>query len=241
MRVLIVDDEAPARKRLRRLLEQIAGIDIVAEAVNGEQALELARQYRPALILMDIQMPGLNGLDAARQLAGWENAPALVFCTAYDEHALAAFEVAAIDYLLKPIERAKLEKALHRAERFLSEQIPALERDDGPHLLINTAQGIEKLLLGDVFYFRAEQKYVVAVHRAGETLLRESLQQLEQAWPEHLIRAHRNTLITRHSLQGIVRDGAGYRACLKDSLDNPLISRRHLSAIKAVLRQPDER
>ncbi len=235
MRVLIVDDEAPARKRLRRLLEQIAGIDVVAEAANGTQALELARQYRPALVLMDIQMPGLNGLDAARQMAGWDNAPALVFCTAYDEHALAAFEVAAVDYLLKPIERSKLEKALQRAARFSPEHIPALENDKGPHLLVNTAQGVEKLWLRDVIYFRAEQKYVVAVHRTGEALLRESLQQLEQAWPTYFVRAHRNTLIARHSLLGVVRDGAGHRASLHETPDSPQISRRHLPAVKAVL------
>ncbi len=235
MRVMIVDDEAPARKRLRRMLELQPEIEIVAEASHGAQALDLAKQYSPALVLMDIQMPGMNGLDAARQMAAWDHPPAVVFCTAYDEHALAAFEVAALDYLLKPIEQVKLEKALQRAEKLTQHRIDEAVTAVSPHVLVTTAQGVERLALADVYYFKAEQKYVVAVHSGGEALLRESLQQLEQAWGQYLIRAHRNTLIARDCLRGVVRDGARYRALLRGIEDEPVISRRHLQEVKAAL------
>ncbi len=231
MRVLIVDDENPARRRLRRLLESSPGIEVVAEAANGEQCLDLARHYCPDLVLLDIHMPGMDGLDAARQMATWETAPHLVFCTAYDEHALAAFEVAALDYLVKPIEAEKLKKALQRVRK-LSAQNAA---PPSPSLVVTTAQGSERLALSEVVYLKAEQKYVVAVHRGGEALLRESLQQLENDWSEYFVRVHRNTLIARHYLRGIVREGVGHRALLHGVEDRPQISRRHLQAVKAAL------
>ena len=239
MRVMIVDDEMPARKRLRRLLEQQPDLEVVAEAAQGEQALQLAREHKPSLVLLDIQMPGMGGVDVARILSSWDPAPAVIFCTAYDQHALAAFEVAALDYLLKPIERSKLEKAILRASRLTPLQIEDVQTASTPHLVVSAGHSKVKLALTDVFYLKAEQKYVVAVHRGGEALLRESLQQLEKEWPQYFVRAHRNTLIARHCLLGVVREGGLHRARLVGLDDEPLISRRHLQDVKMALTESD--
>ncbi len=235
--VLIVDDERPARKRLRRMLESVAGIEIVAEAENGREALALVDQHQPALVLMDIQMPGMDGLETAKSLAALETPPAVIFCTDYDEHALSAFDAAALDYLLKPIEKPRLEMALQRVERLLSPSSNPVKEPES--LVLATGSSTEKIALESVLCFRAEQKYVVAVHRTGEGLLRESLQQLEQAWPTRFLRVHRNTLIARRYLRGITRDGNHYRAILEHLEVGPLISRRHLQDVKAALTQAD--
>lgn len=237
MRTLIVDDELLARKRLRRMLEMLPGVEVVGEAEHGKAALKQTEALTPDLVFMDIQMPGMNGLDAAAQLARREPAPALIFCTAFDEHALAAFDSAAIDYLLKPVEGDQLRKAVERAARLNQAQLSALTEQASPSLLVSTSHGVEKLPIQEIFYLRADQKYVVAVHRGGEALLRDSLQQLEQAWPEHFVRAHRNTLIARHCLRGIDRDGKGQRAVLEGLREGPAISRRHLSEVKNALYQ----
>ncbi|MBB3047512.1 two-component system response regulator AlgR [Litorivivens lipolytica] len=235
MKVLIVDDEKPARQRLRRLLQDLTDVSIVAEAENGEQAIAQAELQKPDLVLMDIQMPGMDGLTAARKLAEWKAPPAVVFCTAYDEYALAAFEAAAVDYLLKPVEKAKLHKALERAQRFSSTLLDDIAAASSPGLLLTTAQGSEKLSLTEVLCLRAEQKYVVAVHAGGEGLLRESLSQLEQDWPDYFIRIHRNTLVARSRLRGIVRVGTAQCALIEGLAEKPKISRRHLPDVKNAL------
>ena len=122
---------------------------------------------------------------------------------------------------------------MERAARLNKAQLSALTEEDSPSLLVSTGQGMEKLPIEEIYYLRADQKYVVAVHRGGEALLRDSLQQLEQAWPEHFVRAHRNTLIARHCLRGVDRDGNGHRAILDGLREGPAISRRHLSEVKS--------
>lgn len=237
LRVMIVDDELLARKRLRRLLDDIGSIEVVAEADNGRQALELASATRPELVLMDIEMPVMNGLEAARQLAQLTPAPALIFCTAYDQHALAAFDAAAVAYLLKPVERDKLAAAVSRAGSLNQAQLAQLQQaGDDAFVLVSGNQGMERLPLDEILYLRAEQKYVVAVHREGESLLNDSLLQLEQRWPDHFVRAHRNTLIAIDRLQGLERTGSGHVAVIRGSDQRPVISRRHLQDVKNALR-----
>lgn len=237
LRVLIVDDELLARKRLRRMLDDFSGLEVVAEADNGREALELAAKAKPDLVFMDIEMPLMNGLDAASHLAQMSPAPALIFCTAYDQHALAAFDAAAVAYLLKPVERAKLAASVKRAGSLNQAQLAQLSPiDERAFVLISGNQGMEKLPLADILYLRAEQKYVVAVHRTGESLLNDSLQQLEQRWPQHFVRAHRNTLIAVDYLQGLERSATGHMAVIRGTPHRPLISRRHLQDVKNALR-----
>lgn len=238
LKVMIVDDELLARKRLRRLLEEIAGIEVVAEAENGREALATALAVKPELVFMDIEMPVMNGLEAASQLAQCSPAPALIFCTAYDQHALAAFEAAAAAYLLKPVERDRLASAIDRARSLNQAQLAQLQNPAGEaaFVLVSSTQGMEKLALNDILYLRAEQKYVVAVHRQGESLLNDSLLQLEQRWPDHFVRAHRNTLIAVASLQGLERVSSGHVAVIDGTVQRPAISRRHLQDVKNALR-----
>lgn len=238
LRVMIVDDELLARKRLRRMLDELDDVEVVVEAENGRDAIERAAGGKPDLVFMDIEMPLMNGLDAARQLAQLSPAPALIFCTAYDQHALAAFDAAAVAYLLKPVERAKLRAAVSRASSLNQAQLAQLQlpAEGSAYVLISGNQGMEKLALDDILVLRADQKYVVAVHRGGESLLSDSLQQLEQRWPRHFVRAHRNTLIAVSYLQGLERSATGHVAVIRGSAQRPAISRRHLQDVKNALR-----
>ena len=126
MKVLITDDEAPARERLRRLLADVGGVELVGEAASGGEALRLSERLRPDLVLMDIRMPGIDGIEAALHLSAGERPPAVVFTTAYGDHALAAFEANAVDYLLKPIRRQRLAQALDKAAVLRRAQVEAV-------------------------------------------------------------------------------------------------------------------
>lgn len=231
MRVLVVDDETPARHRIKRLLQALPSADVAGEAGDGETALALAREVHPDVVLLDIRMPGMDGLDVARELAAMEPAPAVIFTTAFDGHALEAFDLEAVDYLVKPIRRERLARALARvAER----QGAGDER--GPYLRIHQRGGVRLLSLGEVYYFQADAKYVTAYHAQGEALLESSLKALEEQFGEALVRIHRNAVVPRERLVGIERDsGGGHRAVLEGCDDRPEISRRHAGDIKRLL------
>ena len=126
MRILIVDDEAPARQRLQQLLEDLGGHEIVGEAANGQDALKLSSQLDPDVILLDIRMPGMDGMECARHISARENPPAVVFTTAYDQYAIEAFEARAVGYLLKPVRKERLENALSQARRLTSAEADSL-------------------------------------------------------------------------------------------------------------------
>jgi len=242
MRVVIADDEAPARARLRRLAEGIAGVEVAAEAADGAEAVAVCRSQRPDLVLLDIRMPGMDGLAAARELANLERPPAIIFVTAYDEHALEAFEAEAVDYLLKPVRRERLEKALQRARRPTPAQLEALGLASEPggrsHLRVRLRDRVELIPVADVFYFRAEQKYVVVRHDGGEALLEESLKQLEEEFGAALVRVHRNALVARGALAGLEQAPDGtWRVILRGCEDRPEVSRRHLPAVRRLLQE----
>ncbi len=135
MKVLIVDDEKPARDRLRRLLDELDGYDVVAEATNGEAAIAASEAHHPDIALMDIRMPGMDGIEAARHLAASDTAPAVIFATAFNEYALDAFDAQAVGYLMKPVRRERLERALEHARKLSANQLDALrDEDDTPHV-----------------------------------------------------------------------------------------------------------
>ena len=163
--MLITDDEALARERLRRLLSDVGGVELIGEAANGSEALALSERLHPDLVLMDIRMPGIDGIETALHLSAAERPPAVVFTTAYGDHALAAFDANAVDYLLKPIRRERLAQALARAAVVRRSQLQAVRAEGAQprtHICARAAGALRLIPLDEVVYFRADQKYVAA-------------------------------------------------------------------------------
>lgn len=242
-RVLIVDDEPLARARLRRLLEAQHGVAVVGEATSGDEALVASAELAPDVVFMDIRMPGLDGLSAARQLAERPRAPAVVFCTAYDDYAIEAFEASAIGYLLKPVSEEKLALALAKAERLsvarLAVAVPGGLSAGAPgpalrtHLSARSRRGVELLPLAQARYFLADHKYVTVYHPEGELLIDDTLRDLEEEFGELLLRVHRNALVSVPHIIGLERAEPGqYRVRLADLDHGPLVSRRHLAPVR---------
>lgn len=232
MRVLIVDDEPLARTRLAALLGECEDIDVVGSVSDGEAALVALSELQPDLLLLDINMPGMSGTALAQRLAGRKR-PQIVFCTAYENHALHAFDLGAVDYLLKPVRLERLAEALQRArERLL--QGPR----EATSYLHGRLRGEQvRVALDDVVCLLAEEKYVVVQHRGGQLLLEESLRQLEEAYPDALIRLHRNCLVPSQRLIGLktLQDGR-VLARLGGTDLTPEVSRRNLPTLRKLLR-----
>jgi len=216
LRLLLVDDEAPARARLRDLLGDIAAglpTEVVAEAADGIAALERAEALGPAAIdvaLVDIRMPRMDGIELAQHLARLAPPPAIVFVTAFDEYAVKAFELNAIDYLLKPVRAERLAAALRKAaaaplpEAALRQLAPQGRR----HLRCSERGRVLLVPVAEVLYFKAELKYVTARTAEREFLLEESLAQLEQEFADRFVRIHRNCLVARDAVAGCAREQA---------------------------------
>lgn len=241
MKILVVDDEALARQRLTSLIEELGSpYELAGEAANGEEALTHFALYGADLVLMDICMPGMGGLEAARCLAEGEHPPAVIFTTAYAEHALEAFETAAQDYLLKPVRQERLLAALQRSQRLTRTQLSVVEvagDQSVPVLRACYQGGVKTLPLNQVIYLRAEAKYVVARHAEGELLLEESLKSLQAQYGDWLLRIHRNALIARSCLAGLERDRVGtHRVVLRGCEETLEVSRRHLPDVRRLLR-----
>ncbi|ALJ27088.1 LytR/AlgR family response regulator transcription factor [Stenotrophomonas acidaminiphila] len=238
MKVLIADDEPLARERLRMLLSAHGDVAVVAEAGDGQTTLEACARAQPDVVLLDIAMPGIDGLDVARHLARLEPRPAVVFCTAYESHALSAFEAAAIDYLMKPVRAERLAAALERARTFLAGRVGgAAPAAGGRRVLCARLRGNLRVIpLEDVFYLQAEEKYVVVHHVHGEDLIEESLRSLEEEFGTRFVRIHRNCLVSRERLQELRRTAAGQVQAVLRGVAQPLeVSRRCVAALKAEL------
>lgn len=244
MKILVVDDEAPARQRLTRLLAEMQGnYELVGEAGDGIEAVELCRSKPVDLVLMDVQMPGLNGLDAAKQIAGLDPPPAVILVTAYEQYALAAFEHKVEDYLVKPVRRERLQEALERARVPTRPQVAALGTLDDAHpgrrlsLSAHYRGGLQTVPIEDVIYLQAEQKYVTVRHTGGELLVDESLKSLEDEFQDLFLRIHRNALVARSRLFGIEKSADGSTEVrLRDCAERLPVSRRHLADIRRWLR-----
>lgn len=232
MRIVIVDDEPLARARMAMLLRDCEGAEVIASIGDGEAALATCAKMQPDLLLLDIAMPGLDGIGVARRLAALSDPPQLVFCTAYEEHALAAYELRAADYLLKPVRIERLREALARAQA-LRQRTPAATAT----LLAQVHGAPVKIPLADVLYLSADDKYVT-VHRAtGEVLLEQSLKAIEEMFPERFVRVHRGCLIPVERLLGLQRDPEGVlRALIAGTTATPEVSRRSLAAVRKLLR-----
>lgn len=211
LRILIVDDEAPARRRLREILGDCASVlplTVVGEAESGRQAMELLASSSVDLMLLDIHMPDMNGLELARHVLKLATPPAVVFTTAYSEHALEAFEVNAIDYLTKPVKAQRLLAALQKTPRRRPLAEATLERiSDAARRYLSVTERSRVILVpvDEVVYLKAELKYVTVRTTAREYLIEESLTRLEHEFGERLLRIHRNCLVARAFVRGFER------------------------------------
>lgn len=233
MRILIVDDERLARSRLTRLLQGQEDCEIVGEAKDGLSATDLIETQNPDLVLLDISMPGQSGMALARNLGEMDVAPAVVFCTAHEERALEAFDVSAVDYLVKPVRPERLEAALVKVRQFLA-SAPRRRQ-----FLRSTGGGKEVLIpLESVICLLAEDKYTTVIHTDGEAVINDTLVQLERAHPNRFCRTHRKALVTRSCIRGLNRDGSGvHRVALEGTDSTPRVSRRQLSTVRRIIRE----
>ena len=231
--ILIVDDEQPARDRLRRLVEALPDYRVAGEARSGTEALERIRELGPQIVLLDISMPGMDGMSLAGVLQESGSAPAIVFCTAYQDQALRAFEVEAVDYVVKPVRAERLEKALAKAGRYLGEK----EANEQERFLRSTVGGKVVLTpIHRVICLLAEDKYTTVIHEGGDTVIDDSLTELEQRFPELFFRVHRNALVSRRHLRGLERTPEGNAHVLLSGTDRkPEVSRRNVSSLRKLL------
>lgn len=248
LRVLIVDDEAPARARLRDLLGDIAASEptrIVGMAANGMEALRLLESAPADVVLADIRMPVMDGVELARHLGRLASPPAVVFVTAYDQYAVEAFELAAIDYLLKPVRAERLAAALARAaaRRPAADgaALVGLAPGERQHFSVGERGRILLLPVADVLYLRAELKYVTARTVKREYVLDESLVQLEEEFPRRFLRLHRNCLVARDAVQGVERTGepdggdAHWAVLIRGVPERLPVSRRQWPVVRQML------
>lgn len=214
MRILIVDDEAPARQRLRQLLEDLGGHQIVGEAANGQDALKMSARLDPEVLLLDIRMPGMDGLECARHLSNMENSPAVIFTTAYDQYAIQAFDAQAVGYLLKPVRKQRLESALTQARRLTGAQADSLHSQGGSrprrYISVGNRDELQLVPVAEVMYFQADQKYVSMIHQHGTELLGDSLKALEDEFSEDFARIHRAILVSLAHLEALEKDEEGH-------------------------------
>jgi two-component system response regulator AlgR len=210
LRIVIVDDEAPARSRMRDLLAECAGhmaLTVAGEAASGRAALDLLAREAADVVLLDVRMPEMDGVELARHLMLLEHPPAVVFATAYDDYAIRAFEVNAVDYLLKPIRLERLQEALERASSLppRPEALRELSRAPRANLSAQERGRIHLIPVADVVYLKADLKYVSVRTASREYLIEESLTRLEQEFGERFVRVHRNCLVARAAVRGFER------------------------------------
>lgn len=241
IRALIVDDEAPARSRMRELLGDCAEefpVSVAGEAASGRAAIDMMGAEPVDVVLLDVRMPEMDGIEVARHLQQLERAPAVIFATAYDEFAIRAFEVHAIDYLLKPIRLARLKEALARARSAppRAEALRAVARSARTHLSAQERGKIHLIPLADVVYLKAELKYVTVRTAGREYLIEESLTKLEEEFGARFVRVHRNCLVARAAVRGFERatqDGEAHWEVLLNGTDERIaVSRRQQHVLR---------
>ncbi len=241
MNVLIVDDEPLARDRLQRMVASLPDFTVVAMAQNGQQAIQQARDTSPDVVLMDVRMPGMDGIAAAQHLAELDPPPAVIFCTAYEDYAIEAFSSQAIGYLLKPVKQADLNAALSRTGRVNKAQLNSLQDTAGfgggrTHLASKNRGEIDLIPISNVRLFQADHKYVTAYHTDGEALLDDTLKELESEFEGRFVRIHRNALVPVLHIEGLERDSEGHCFVrLKDLDIKPQVSRRHITPVRRLL------
>lgn len=241
MRVLIVDDEALARARLRTLLGdcKAPAAVVTGEAANAPAAIDWLQRETFDVALLDIHMPGADGLTLARTLRSLPNAPAVVFVTAHAGHALQAFEVEAVDYLTKPVRLERLQAALHKVQRLgAAGRPPAPATEEA--LIIQDRGRTERVPLAEVLYFKAELKYVTVRTASKSYILDGALNDLEERHGARFLRIHRNALVARHAVRALERhhdpeEGEGWAVRLNGLEELLAVSRRQLPAVREAI------
>ena len=241
MRVLIVDDEKPARDRLSRMVSSLSDYQVVGEAGNGREALEMVESADADIVLMDIRMPGMDGIQAARHLCDLPSPPALIFVTAFADHALEAFETHAVDYLLKPVRLERLQAALkasskpNRAQTSQTTEILG-NLEPRQHICARLRGSLILVPVENIYYFLADQKYVTVRHTEGEVLIEDALKSLELEYGERFYRIHRNALISLGRLSGLSAEKDRHQVRFQGIDDRLDISRRHLPGVRKIIK-----
>jgi two-component system response regulator AlgR len=242
-KVLIADDEMPARLRMQQMLGDLADYEVVGEAGNGGETVQMCHALSPDIVLLDIRMPDMDGIESARHLASLDYPPAVIFTTAYDNYAIEAFDAQAIGYLLKPVRQERLEKALERATRITRAQIAAVASNGNGQatrtsICVRRAAGLQLVPVDQIYYFQADQKYVTVAHSTGQDLIDDPLKDLEFEFREQFIRVHRSFLVARQYLANLEKDSEGpYRIHLSSCPEPLPVSRRHVGALKSCLKR----
>lgn len=251
LRLLVVDDEPLARERLAALVAELPDAELAGVAASGEEALLLAGTLRPDAVLLDIRMPGMDGLEAAHHLARLPEPPAVIFTTAYDEHALAAFEAQAAGYLLKPVRPERLRAALEQARRLTRAQLAGIADAAGgmdatpmqrsgrrSRIAARLRDELRLVPVTDVICFIADQKYTTLRHTGGELLIEEPLKALEDEFAPDFVRVHRNALVALAQVESLERDAEGRLSVrLRHEAGTIAVSRRLASEVQRRLLQ----
>ena len=242
LRVLLVDDEALARARLRVLLAdcRAPSADVLAEAATAVQAITAIRHQAFDVILLDVRMPGMDGVQLAQAIASMPEAPAVVFVTAHAEHAVQAFEVQAVDYLTKPVRLERLQQALQKVERLAHINIGLQPDLTGEVLIIQDRGRTERVPLAEVLYLKAELKYITVRTATHSYIFDGALSELEEKYAAHFMRVHRNALIARRAVRALVKhfdaeEGEGWAVRLSGIDELLAVSRRQLSAVREAI------
>ena len=245
LKILVVDDELPARNRLKEILQDLSetvSLSVVAEASDGLKAITLLNDTAVDIVLLDIRMPGMDGIEVARHAQNLARPPAVIFTTAFDAYAVKAFELNAVDYLLKPIRAERLQAALEKARGRMGAAQPGLaqlQHQARSHLSVSERGKILLVPVADILFLRAELKYITIKTGQWEYLLEESLTNLEEEFGEHFVRIHRSCLVARSAIRGFERAteaaGDGHWVVMLNGVDEKLaISRRQQHIIREI-------
>lgn len=239
LRVLLVDDEVLARQRLRTLLADCTApdVDVLAEAANGPQAIAALKQGVFDLVLLDVRMPGMDGVQLAQSISSMADPPSVVFVTAHAEHAVHAFDVAAVDYLTKPVRLERLQQALQKVERFVQSKKAQIADFSGDMLIIQDSGRTERVPLAEVLYLKAELKYITVRTAARSYILDGALSELDEKYTTLFMRIHRNALVARQAVRALEKyhdaeEGEGWAVRLNGIPELLAVSRRQLSAVR---------
>lgn len=246
--IVIIDDEPLACDRLQRLVAELGQYEVTAVAYNAEQGLIMIETYDPAIVLLDIEMPGISGLDLAKTITAMDCPPAVIFTTAYDEYALEAFSTVAVGYLLKPVSKEQLQQSLDKAQivnKVQLENIPTEGElnpsqgtgEDRKYIKVSGHRGIDLIPVDDIRCFLADKKYVTIITADNEYLMDSTLKQIEEDFEQRFLRVHRNALVSVPHVEGLERTREGqYTVRLSDCEHHPVVSRRYTSRVKAFLK-----
>ena len=235
LNILIIDDEPPARARMRRLLAQLSDCRVAGEAGSSRVALQQLEQHTVDVLLLDISMPGLDGMGLARQIQTRDQKPVVIFCTAHADQALDAYDVNALDYLLKPVRLERLQAALDKARV----QLGGGQSDSEEGWLRSTVGGkVTLVALDSVICLKAEDKYTTAITTGASAVINLSLLELEERFPALFLRVHRNALVSKKCVRGLEKSGDGHHHVLLEGAEvRPQVSRRLLPQIRQLIRK----